>query len=31
MLMFANPRAKLTPTEDATHLGLWAILKAPML
>lgn len=31
MLMFANPRSKLTPAEGASHLGLWAILKAPLL
>ena len=31
MLMFANPKAKLSSVEAATHLALWAILKAPML
>ena len=31
MLMFANPNSKLTPAEGASHLGLWAILKAPLL
>ena len=31
MLMFANSQSKLTPAEGASHLGLWAILKAPLL
>ena len=29
--MFANSKSKLTPAESASHLGLWAILKAPLL
>ena len=29
--MFANSKSKLTPAEGASHLGLWAILKAPLL
>lgn len=31
MLMFGNAKAKLTSVEAASHLGLWAVLKAPLL
>ena len=31
MLMFGNPKAGLTPTQEASHLALWAILKSPLL
>jgi hypothetical protein len=31
MLMFGHPRAALTEPEQASHLGLWAVLKSPLL
>jgi hypothetical protein len=31
MMMFGNAGARLTPDQAASHLALWAILKAPML
>ena len=31
MLMFGHPKAELSAAEAASHLALWAILKAPLL
>ena len=31
MLMVFNPKAHLSPVEDASHLALWAIFKSPLL